>query len=79
MTDPMAERPETDPRLSRADAWLLAALTERSHDGRSVTLQEFVHDADWLGRMIPTFDEMSFGLPRLISAGFMTVGHDNRS
>jgi hypothetical protein len=74
MTDPKGERPDTRPRLNRTDAWLLAALTEGSHDGRPVTLQEFVHDADWAGRMIPTFDEMSFGLPRLVAAGFMTVG-----
>ena len=71
--------PANHPRLNRADAWLLAALTEGSHDGRPVTLQDFVHDADWLNRLIPTFDEMSFGLPRLIAAGYMTVGEDVKS
>jgi hypothetical protein len=76
MTDPTAEQAKTHPRLNRADAWLLAALTEGSPDGRRMTLREFVNDADWLMRGIPTFDEMSFGLPRLIGAGFLTVGYD---
>lgn len=62
--------------LTRSDAWLLAALTEGSHDGRPVKLRDFVHDADWLNRSIPTFDEMSFGLPRLVAAGFLVVGYD---
>ena len=61
------------PPLTTSDAWLLAALTEGSHDGRPVTLRKFVHDADWLNRAIPTFDEVSFGLPRLVAAGFLTV------
>ena len=74
MVSPMPEPSDVHPRLNRADAWLLAALTESSHDGRPVTLRDLVHDADWLNRAIPTFDEMSFGLPRLIAAGFMTVG-----
>ena len=69
----MVERPEEPPLLTRADARLLAALTESSREGRPVTLGELVHDADWLNRSIPTFAEMSFGLPRLIAAGFMTV------
>jgi hypothetical protein len=76
MTDAVAQREESHTRLNRSDAWLLAALTEGSHDGRAVTLQDFVHDADWLNRQIPTFDEMSYGVPRLIEAGFMTVGQD---
>jgi hypothetical protein len=61
------------PALTRSDAWLLAALTEGSHDGRSVTLPNFIHDADWLNRAIPTFDEISFGFPRLVAHGLMTV------
>lgn len=61
------------PVLTRTDAWLLAALTEGSHDGRAVTLAQFVHDADWLNHAIPTFDEVSFGLPRLVAHGVMTV------
>jgi hypothetical protein len=59
----------TYPLLTRSDAWLLAALTERSHDGHSVNLRDLVHDADWLNRAIPTYDEISFGLPRLVAAG----------
>jgi hypothetical protein len=65
--------PTRRPALTRSDAWLLAALTEGSHDGRPVTLPKFVHDADWLNRDIPTFDEISFGFPRLLAHGLMTV------
>jgi hypothetical protein len=38
-----------------------------------------IHDADWLNRAIPTFDEVSFGVPRLIAAGFVTVGNSPKS
>jgi hypothetical protein len=55
---------------------LLAALTEVSHDGRAVNLRNFVDAADWLNRLIPTFDEVSFGLPRLVAAGFLIAGND---
>ncbi len=61
------------PALTRSDAWLLAALTEGSRGGHPVTLAKFVHDADWLNRAIPTFDEISFGFPRLVGHGLMTV------
>jgi hypothetical protein len=74
-TDPRLNDVDPDhPPLTRQDAWLLAALTEGSHDGRAVDLRSFVHDADWLDRAIPTFDELSFGLPRLVAAGFLRVG-----
>jgi len=52
---------------------LLAAVTERSRNGRPIRLRDLVHDADWLDRAIPTFDELSYGLPRLIQAGYVTV------
>ncbi len=74
--DMAQNKPGTHPPLTRSDAWLLAALTEGSHDGRPVNLRDFVNDADWLNRLIPTFDEMSFGLPRLVAAGFLVVGYD---
>ena len=61
------------PALTRSDAWLLAALTEGSHDGRPVNLPQFVDNADWTNRAVPTFDEISFGFPRLIARGLMTV------
>lgn len=54
----------------------MAALTDGSHDGRPVNLRDFVNSADWLDRSIPTFDEMSFGLPRLVAGGFLVVGSD---
>ena len=61
----------SSPRLTEADAWLVAALTESS--GRLVPLRDLVHDYDWLNRAVPTFDELSFGLPRLVAAGYATV------
>lgn len=62
----------------RSDAWLLAALTE-GRPGRVVTLPELMHDADWLNRMIPTFDEVSFGLPRLVAAGYVIVSGEGKA
>lgn len=61
------------PPLTLTDSWLLAAVTE---GGRSSTLQQFVHDCDWLNRAVPTFDEASFGLARLVAHGFIEIsGH----
>jgi hypothetical protein len=59
------------PPLGLADAWLLAALTERG--GRPVSLRELVHDYDWLNRDVPTFDSLSYGLARLVGAGLATA------
>ncbi len=67
----MAETPH--PPLTSSDAWLLAAITEVSPGGQSVSLTQFVDAADWLNRAIPTFDEVSFGVPRLVAAGLMAV------
>ncbi len=64
---------EHHPPLTRTDASLLAALVEGSHDGCRVDLRTLVHDVDWLNRAIPTFDEVSFGLQRLVAAGFLIV------
>jgi hypothetical protein len=61
----------SSPRLTDADGWLLAALTESS--GRLVPLFNLVHDYDWLNRAIPTFDDLSFGMPRLVAAGYAIV------
>ena len=62
---------DASPRLTQRDAELLAALTESS--GRRVRLHELVHDYDWLNRAIPTFDELSYGMQRLVAAGFASV------
>lgn len=64
------------PRLTRSDAYLLAALTESG--GRGVDLPSLLHDYDWLNRDIPTFDELSFGIPRLVAHGYAEVGRNNR-
>ena len=61
--------------LTRSDAYLLAAATE-SNGKRPSRLRDLIADYDWLERGIPTFDEVSFGLPRLVAAGFLEVGSD---
>jgi hypothetical protein len=53
----------------------VAALTESS--GRLVPLRNVIHDYDWLNRAIPTFDELSFGMPRLVAAGLAAVGQSS--
>jgi hypothetical protein len=60
------------PAFVRSDAWLLAAIASQRPWGSAQKLQEFVHDCDYLNRSIPTFDEVSFGLPRLAAAGYVT-------
>lgn len=65
------------PRLTRSDAYLLAAATESG--GRPVDLQGLVHDFDWLNRDIPTFDALSYGIPRLVAHGFLHVTLDDRA
>jgi hypothetical protein len=62
--------------LTRADAALLAALTESG--ARGVDLPSLLHDYDWLHRAIPTFDELRFGLPRLTARGFAQIGRNGR-
>jgi hypothetical protein len=62
--------------LTRSDAWFLGAIADGSADGRWLTLSQFVEESDWLSRAIPTFDEVSYGLPRLIAAGYIEVDID---
>jgi hypothetical protein len=66
----VTERPRP---LTRTDAYLLAATTG-SFRKRARPLRDLIADYDWLERDIPTFDEVSFGLPRLIAAGYLEVG-----
>lgn len=40
---------------------------------RPIDLRDLIANYDWLDRSIPTFDEVSFGLPRLVAAGFVDV------
>lgn len=54
--------------LTVADASLVAALTESG--GRYVPLRNLIHDYDWLNRAVPTYDDLSFGIPRLVAAGY---------
>jgi hypothetical protein len=59
--------------LTRSDAYLLAAASELNGK-RPSRLRDLIANYDWLERGIPTFDEISFGFPRLIAAGFLEVG-----
>lgn len=63
----------SQPALTESDGWLLAALTESPHPDRPINLREFIDNADWLYRGIPTFDQVRFGLPRLVAAGLVVV------
>jgi RimJ/RimL family protein N-acetyltransferase len=72
---PASEASTSTPRLTEADGWLVAALTESS--GRLVPLPNLIHDYDGLNRAIPTFDELSFGIPRLVAAGLASVGESS--
>ena len=61
------------PALTRSDAWLLAAIADGSIRRKPIPLASLVEHADWLNRAIPTFDEVSFGLPRLMAHGLVTI------
>lgn len=39
-------------------------------------LWELVSSADYLNRLLPTFDEVSYGLPRLAAAGYVETERD---
>lgn len=60
------------PPLTRSDAWIVAALCETGRD-RPMRLRDLIYQADWLNRSILSFDELSFGLPRLEAAGLVDV------
>lgn len=61
------------PRLIRSDAELLAALTEHGKPGSPRKLRDVINDYDWLNRLVPSYDVLSFGLPRLMAAGYVEV------
>ena len=63
-------------RLNGTDAWLLGAITETSRGAKPMQLWEFVNNADWLNRGIPTFTEVRTSLPRLIAAGYLVLARD---
>ena len=66
-------RPAT-PSLTRSDAWIVAALCETRRDA-PMLLRDLIWNGDWLNRAILTFDELSFGLPRLEAVGLVEVVH----
>jgi hypothetical protein len=60
------------PFLTRSDAWIVAALCETRRDG-PMRVRDLIYNADWLNRAILSYDELSFGLPRLEAAGLVEV------
>jgi hypothetical protein len=58
--------------LTQLDGMLLDGLVAR-RDSRWLRLDELIENIDWLDRWVPNFDEVSYGLPRLIAAGFGEV------
>jgi hypothetical protein len=68
----------TNVELNRTDAWLLGALTD-ARPGRPMDLPGFVNRADWLNRMIPSFEEVRYSLQRLEKAGYLIVHRDAKA
>jgi hypothetical protein len=63
---------QTTPALVRSDIWILAALVIGAVQG-PVEMQRLWENADYLMRRSLTFDEVSFGVPRLVAAGLAEV------
>lgn len=59
-------------RHARTDANLLAGITAKWH-GRPQSLRDFIGAMAWDADTIPSFDEVSFGLQRLVAAGYVTI------
>ena len=56
--------------LTRADGWILGAIRDA---GRWTKLVDMIGNAHWLNTDIPTFDHVSYGVPRLQASGFVEV------
>jgi hypothetical protein len=69
-----SHRGDSRPTLTRSDALLLTALMLTSDDTHPVSLPALLDTADYLDRLPPTYDEVSFGLPRL--AAYLAVDPD---
>jgi len=59
------------PQLTRSDAWILAALCDGPEEAE--TVRQLLVDADWLNTAVLSFDELSFGMPRLRARGLANV------
>ena len=63
---------EPTPALTGSDASLLDGLVELPRR-RWLRLDVWIEHVDWLERWVPAFDDVSYGLPRLIAAGYAEV------
>ena len=75
-------RPDTgsagrDAEVPRAftwsDAWLLASLAIRTNGDSWIPLWSVIDTMDFLQHLAPTYDEVSYGLPRLRAAGLVAI------
>jgi hypothetical protein len=66
--------------LTDTDVAILAGLADASRRaGRSVRLADLIGRIDMLFRWTPSFDDLSFGLPRLVAAGLAApLAHQDR-
>lgn len=64
-----ASKPDTS--FTRMDALMLAAAAEGRRE--PVSLAKLIERIDWLGRVVPTFEELSYGANRLKAAGLIDV------
>jgi len=62
------------PELVRSDVWILTAIL--MFDGNPIDMRHLRESADYLMRRALTFDEVSFGVPRLVAAGLAEVATD---
>jgi hypothetical protein len=63
----------SDATLTRSDAWILASLISA---GGATGIVRLIAEADYLKRARLTYDELSFGLPRLAAEHLVLIAKD---
>jgi hypothetical protein len=61
--------------LTRKDAQVLTAIPGKFLWSRGISLEHFINNFDFENREMPTFDEASYGLARLMANGLITATH----
>jgi hypothetical protein len=64
-----------EPWLVRSDAWIVAAILHRRD--RWQRIDTLLSRADYLNTSIPTYDHISYGLPRLVARGLVATSQDS--